>query len=212
MAIAETKKLKIVQVGFSDRDGAGGAGIALYRLHRCLIESGHQSNILSRMKSLRTDESESIPRSVTELFLRKITVPLGLNGLEGVGSFSIRKHRFYKEADILHLHGIHSGYFNYMALPRLTQGKPTVWSQHDIWGITGHCTFSYDCQRWKTGCGHCPYPNHYPAIKRDATAIEWKLKKRTYGRSKIHIVVPSKWFLGLLKDSLFSVFQTHHIP
>src|SRR3989338_5009000 len=79
MAVVEAKKnLKVVHVGYSDHDGAGGTGIALFRLHRALVKAGHQSHILSSMKSVRTNESESITRSASELLLRKITVPLGL--------------------------------------------------------------------------------------------------------------------------------------
>src|SRR3990167_7028499 len=64
MAVVEAKKnIKVVHVGYSDHDGAGGTGIALFRLHRALVKAGHQSKILSRMKSVRTDESESIARS-----------------------------------------------------------------------------------------------------------------------------------------------------
>ena len=45
-----------------------------------------------------------------------------------------------------------------------------------MWSFTGHCAYSYDCERWKTGCGSCPYPDIYPAIRRDTTEWEWKLK------------------------------------
>ncbi len=204
--------MKVLHVSYSDHEGAGGAGVAMYRLHRGLIKAGVDSRILSRMKSLKSDESTTIPRSVTELSLRKITTALGLNGLEGVGSFGIKRRPRYRDADILNLHCIHSGYFNYLALPSLTKDKPTVWSHHDLWAITGHCSYSYDCTRWKTGCGKCPYPDHYPPIQRDATALEWKLKNWAYQHSKLHVVVASQWFFDRMKESILQRFPIHRIP
>jgi len=32
-------------------------------------------------------------------------------------------------------------------------------------GFTGHCAYSYDCDRWKIGCGKCPYPKLHQVLK-----------------------------------------------
>jgi glycosyltransferase involved in cell wall biosynthesis len=71
-----------------------------------------------------------------------------------------------------------------------------------MWSITGHCSQSYDCQRFLTGCGKCPYPETFPPIGRDATAWEWKLKKRVYDRSNITFVAPSRWLVDLAKQGM----------
>ena len=62
--------------------------------------------------------------------------------------------------DLIHLHNLHGYYlnlevlFNYLA----ESNKPVVWTLHDCWTFTGHCShFDYiGCNKWMTKCGHCP--------------------------------------------------------
>jgi len=205
--------MKVVQLTFNDYGAAGGTSVTTLRYHQTLIRYGVQSKILCRVKGLSTDDSEKIkyPR-VLERVLREITSRIGLNDLHAINSFWIPKNKSYREADVLHLHSLHSGFFNYLALPMLTKNKPTVWNLHDVWPMTGHCAVTFDCQRWKTGCGHCPYPGTYPPVKRDATALEWKLKKWAYQRSRIAIVVTSHWLADMARQSLLGRFPIHCIP
>jgi len=144
--------------------------------------------------------------------IRKVTSRLGLNGVHCLSTFGIRKHPAFLEADVLNFHCLHDGYFNYLALPRLTRSKPAVLTLHDMWPLTGHCSYSYDCERWKTGCGNCPYPHRAPAIRRDGTHWEWKLKKWAYARSRIAVAAPSKWLIDQARKSLLNRFPIHHIP
>jgi len=44
----------------------------------------------------------------------------------------------------------------------------------------------------------------YPAIKRDATNLEWRLKKHIYSQSKITVVTTSKWLENNAKSSILS--------
>jgi glycosyltransferase involved in cell wall biosynthesis len=83
---------------------------------------------------------------------------------------------------------------------------------HDMWAFTGHCAYSYDCDRWKTGCGRCPYPQTEPAVRRDSTSWEWKLKRWVYDHANLQIVAPSRWLTDLAKQSLLNRFPIHRIP
>ena len=74
------------------------------------------------------------------------------------------------KADILHLHNLHGHYFDLRQLPYLTHHLPTVLSLHDAWLLSGHCAFSFDCDRWRIGCGHCPDLTIQPPIRKDSTA------------------------------------------
>ena len=69
-------------------------------------------------------------------------------------------------ADIIHLHNIHGYYINYRVLFDYLRetGIPVVWTLHDCWPYTGHCShfISAKCDRWKQGCHHCPLKSHYP--------------------------------------------------
>ena len=66
--------------------------------------------------------------------------------------------------DLIHLHNIHGYYLNYPILfEYLSESNiPVVWTLHDCWPITGHCSFfeRVGCEKWKTGCGNCPFAFH----------------------------------------------------
>ena len=130
-----------------------------------------------------------------------------------MGFLPIKQHQIYKRANLLHFHGTHHSFLNYLALPTLTKHKLACFTLHDMWNLTGHCSYSFDCNRWSIGCGKCPYPDVSPAIKRDATALEWKLKDWVYRQLNLTLISPSKWLTKLAKQSpLTNRFPIHHIP
>lgn len=203
--------MNILQINTSDVKG--GAAIAGYRLHSSLRSHGHDSKLIVRTRSIDLPEIFEIKRSSLISFIaRNSTKLIGLNYVGILGTSSISKHPFFTESDILNFHNLHGGYFNYLSIPSLTREKPAVWTLHDMWSFTGHCSYSYDCDRWKSGCGSCPYPNEYPKIYFDNTRLEWILKNRAYANSNLHIVAPSRWLCGLAKDSMLNRFSVSHIP
>ncbi len=103
--------------------------------------------------------------------------------------------------DIVHLHNLHGGYFDLRCLPKLTETVPTVITLHDQWMLTGHCAYSFDCERWRCGCGSCPNLRTYPAIKRDATASNLRRKGRIYASSKLFVAAPSEWLTQQVRHS-----------
>lgn len=203
--------MKVLHI--NQTDIIGGAGIAAYRLHLGLRARGVDSKLLVATSSSGSDHVSVISRKpYLEHALGKVTSRLGLNYLNIVSSGSMIDHPFHRDADVLNLHNLHGGYFNYRALPKVTRGKPAVFTLHDMWSFTGHCAYSFDCDRWQTGCGQCPYPETYPSITRDATALEWRLKDRIYERCDLHVVTPSRWLCRLADGSMLGRFQVHHIP
>ena len=191
--------------------GWGGGQTAMNRLRDGLAKAGVKATTLCRGKT--REDSVAIPRSARlENFLRRFTQRAGLNDIHCVSSFNIRKMKVFQDSDVIDLHCIHSGFFSYLALPWMTQDKPTVFTLHDMWPVTGHCHNSRDCQRWKTGCGRCPYPETEPPIRRDGTHIEWRLKKWVYQRSPMSVVVPSAWLKNIVNKSIMGRFPVHHIP
>lgn len=208
--------MKVLQLTTSDYFLSAGADIAAQRLHLALRRAGIDSKILCSFKELESSHTIQIPRSkqekIIEALIKRVTSRLGLNFIHHVSSFRINKLQTYLDADILHLHEIHDGLFSYLALPSLAESKPAVFTLHDMWPITGHCGYSYDCERWKIGCGKCPYPDTWPPIKRDNTRLEWKLKDWVYSRSNLTIVSPSSWLTEQAKQSMLKRFSIHQIP
>lgn len=193
-------------------DIIGGASIAGYRLHEGLLAQGIDSRLLVGKEQTTSDRVAVIKRNLIEKQLNSLTWRLGINYINCLSTFDIPKHDFYKNADVLNFHNLHSGYFNYLALPKLTQYKPAVLTLHDMWSFTGHCAYSYECDRWKNGCGKCPHPDVYPPIKLDNTRLEWQMKNWAYHRSNLIIVAPSNWLTKLANDSILNRFLIHCIP
>ena len=109
--------------------------------------------------------------------------------------------------DIIHFHNLHNSYINLPMLFRYVKRHHirVIWTLHDCWSFTGRCPY-FDmtkCDKWKTGCGNCPYPKEsYPQALVDKTAKMWKLKKKWFtGIEDMTIVTPSQWLADLVKES-----------
>ena len=211
--------MNILHLWRSDSPSFGGGGaMSMYRLHSVLRKTDVNSRILCRIKTIDSPYIEEIERGLKEKILERLLKQvtyrlLSLNDAHLVYSLNIKKHEFYLNADVVHLHGTHSEFLNYLSLPTLTKNKPTVFTLHDMWTLTGHCGYSYDCERWKIGCGQCPYPDTHPGVKRDSTRLEWKLKDWVYRKLDLTIICPSQWLAKIAKQSpLLNRFPIHHIP
>ncbi len=108
-----------------------------------------------------------------------------------------------QKPDILHCHNLHGLYFDLRTLPWLSSQKPVMLTLHDNWMLSGYCTYAFDCERWKTGCGQCPYVHTFP-VKRDATDLNWKRKQKIYAKSKLYVATPSHWLMRLVEQSILA--------
>ena len=184
----------------------GGAANMVRLLHEALLAAGHTSHVLVGRPPAPRSDVAVLPR--IPWWGRASYHGLNLMGLNYAGiphTWRMAEHPLFKAAEVVHYHNLHGGYFNYLALPYLTRRKPSVWTLHDMWGLTGHCAHSFECERWRTGCGRCPYPKIDPPIRRDATRWEWRLKRRVYRRSPVLVTAPSAWLVDLTRASVLGV-------
>jgi len=103
---------------------------------------------------------------------------------------------------VIHAHNLFGGYFDLRQLPRISRQVPFIWTLHDMWAFTGHCSHPLDCRKWLAACGGCPYLSLPPAIESDGTTFNLKQKKRIYQSSTIHIATPSRWLLDHVEKSV----------
>lgn len=114
--------------------------------------------------------------------------------------------------DIIHLHNIHGHYINVELLFEYITRKdiPVVWTLHDCWAFTGHCShFDFvGCDKWKTGCHSCELKRDYPiSWFFDRSKKNYKDKKRIFtSPRKMCITLPSKWHEGLCKQSFLNKY------
>lgn len=146
-----------------------------------------------------------LTRGVERLF--SLQSQLYTNGMR------IKRLPEFRGADLIHYHIIHSGFLSMQSLPSLTALKPTVWTLHDPWAMTGHCIHPFECERWKTGCGDCPDLNTDFKINSDTTALNFRLKRFAYRRSNFEVIVASKWMEKMVSLSpMFEGVAVHRIP
>ncbi|MBO5341831.1 MAG: glycosyltransferase [Lachnospiraceae bacterium] len=116
--------------------------------------------------------------------------------------------------DVIHLHNIHGYYLNYELLFAFLKEykKPVVWTMHDCWAFTGHCSYysEVNCDKWKESCGRCPQKKTYPtSIFMDASKGQFIRKKEAFtGIDNLIIVTPSKWLESEVKKSFLSKYET----
>lgn len=118
--------------------------------------------------------------------------------------------------DIIHLHNIHGYYLNYEILfDYLSKADiPVVWTLHDCWSFTGHCSF-FDivkCDQWKKQCSNCPAVHLYPqCIGKGNVTNNFNKKKRIFNSvKKLTIVSVSRWLDELVNESFLKA-QPHFV-
>ena len=138
-----------------------------------------------------------------------------ITGISGRGSI-IGTQKLLNEIerfspDVIHMHNLHGWYINIPMLFDFIRRKKikTVWTLHDCWGFTAQCSHFVmeKCDKWKTGCHHCPRYRLYPYTWVDRTRKMWKLKKEWLtGVENLTIVTPSEWLANLVKQSFLKEY------
>lgn len=116
--------------------------------------------------------------------------------------------------EIVHCHDLIGDYFDLRAIPWLSRQVPLVLTLHNGWLLSGHCSHSLDCERWRVGCGQCPDLTIYPALRRDGTAANWLRKREIYAASSVYVAAPCHWLMRRVEDSILgpAVVQARVIP
>ncbi len=181
--------------------------------HECRIAYGRETvPEVHRPISYRigTDMSVKLDGLKTRLFDNA-----GFNSVSATKKF-IKWMKDY-DPDIIHLHNIHGYYINvkllFEALKELD--KPVVWTLHDCWPFTGHCSHfdRLGCKKWKEGCYRCVQRKHYPtSLFLDRSAENYEKKKQLFTSLKdLTIVTPSAWLAELVKQSFLGKYPVQVI-
>ncbi len=120
--------------------------------------------------------------------------------------------------DVIGLHNLHGYYLNIEVLFKYLKNVqiPVIWTLHDCWPFTGHCSFFdyVSCEKWKTGCYECPLSNRYPASWFiDNSEKNYHQKSELFnGLKNLTIVTPSHWLAELTSQSFLSKYPVEVIP
>lgn len=137
----------------------------------------------------------------------------------GLGSVLATK-RFIEDIrrirpDIIHIHNIHGYFLNYRILFDFLShsGIQVIWTVHDCWLYTGHCYhYMYaGCDRWKTGCGHCPQRGKFPrSLFADRSARNFRDKRDAFcsmPEDRLTIVPVSDWMRSEMSESFLKDYR-----
>lgn len=151
-------------------------------------------------------------RRVTSLAGR-LEASLSIHSRLQYQSFALPLHQAFRDADLVHYHILHDGYFGLGALPWLSRLKPSVWTWHDPWPMTGHCIYPMNCERWQFGCGKCPMLDLPFAMRQDRTAEAFRWKQKLIGRMDVNLIVASRHMRKMIELSPIGRSKpTHVIP
>jgi glycosyltransferase involved in cell wall biosynthesis len=199
--------MKVLQINSSVNTGS--TGRIAEEIGQTLLRAGHESWIAFG-RPVRESQSSTIRIGGAKgQFLHGLQTRIF--DTHGFGS-KADTARFVQQAaalqpDIVHLHNLHGYYlhagvlFNWLRAAKV----PVVWTLHDCWPFTGHCTFfdSVQCEKWKTACHHCPKTKAYPSsYVFDASAANYARKKKLFGGAeRLHLVTPSEWLAAQVRQS-----------
>ena len=137
----------------------------------------------------------------------------------GLGSVLATK-RFIEDIrrigpDIIHIHNIHGYFLNCRILFDFLShsGIQVIWTVHDCWLYTGHCYhYMYaGCDRWKTGCGHCPQRGKFPrSLFADRSARNFRDKRDAFcsmPEDRLTIVPVSDWMRSEMSESFLKDYR-----
>lgn len=183
------------------------------------MNAGHGS-IIAAANTIRPSRSEVIQiGNLPDRYLHGLKTRLF--DRHGFGSKKVTQ-RLIKQIikinpDIIHLHNIHGYYLNIEVLFSYLKQvqKPTVWTFHDCWPFTGHCSHfeGVGCYKWQTECNHCPNLKGYPASWGiDNSKSNFYRKKELFnGLKQLTIVTPSQWLADHVKNSFLKEYPVRVI-
>lgn len=217
----------------------GGAANAARRLHQGLLFAGVDSRFWTRplrrkaslpceaVKFLAWPLSGQGPKlwsQVNRALLRKLKLKLDRfwslsgrpPGLEAFTTPCRERPTDYSSipdaGDLIHLHWVSKLIDFPTFFQSVPEGRPIVWTLHDMNAFTGGCHFSSNCERFTAECGHCPQlgrPGEWDQSRRN-----YAVKQQAFKGLNLHIVSPSRWLEGeARRSSLLSAarsFRTIH--
>ena len=209
--------MKILIVNTSDIQG--GAARAAYRLHKALLSSGVDSQMLVQSKSsddytVQTMASTKIQKGLNKLrptldsipvrfYKNKTKTPFAASWLPFSGVVDKINEI---NPDVVHLHWICGGMIRVEDIARIK--APIVWSLHDMWAFTGGCHYDEECGGYEKECGNCKVLGSDK--QNDLSKKIFHRKHKSFNAKKdMTIVGLSRWLNDASKNSILLKDKKH---
>ena len=197
--------MKILQI--NNVYAKGSTGKITKDLHDGLLNKGIDSIVLYG-RGQKSDDPKVI-KVCGEFYAHINKVWSFITGIMYGGCFfsTNRIFRIIKKEkpDVVHLQCLNGNFVNiYRLISWLKKNKiKTVLTLHAEFMHTGNCGHSLDCEKWKTGCGHCPrLRKETNSWFFDGTHRSWiKMKMAFDGFNTLQLVSCSDWLRGRSNES-----------
>lgn len=186
-----------------------------------LEKQGHDVKIAYGRETVPEKYQKYAVRIGTELDVKLHGIKTRLFDRHGFGSKRVTK-KFIKwveeyDPDVIHLHNLHGYYINIKILFDYLKkaNKKVVWTLHDCWAFTGHCThFDYNqCDQWINGCKSCRFHKEYPKSYLSAVRRNYLEKKKLFNSlTDVKYIVPSDWMKSVFSMSYLSQYEIDVLP
>jgi len=184
---------------------AGSTGKICKAIGERLTEQGDESYIFHVQARVNTETH--IP-CATPIYIRAQALRSRILGNYGFNSRAATKrliaHLDRIRPDVVHLHNLHSHNVHLGLLFGYLREKQikVVWTFHDCWAFTGYCPHFVmaGCDKWRTGCEHCPQRRHHSLLF-DRSRELYRKKKELFMGLDMTVATPSRWLAGLVKES-----------
>ena len=190
--------------------GVGSTGRIVKDLYDAYAKQGYNTKVIyGRGAAVGVPEDDALKfNSKLDVYMHAIAARLfDEHGLKSI-SATKKVISFLKEfkPDIVHLHNIHGYYLNYKLLFEYLNSSTIkiVWTLHDCWAFTGHCTHYTvnQCIKWQTECKECPNIRAYPSSWRvDKSQEHYRVKKKLFVNKNTTLVTPSEWLKNEVEKS-----------
>lgn len=201
--------MKVVIINHSDT--LGGASVVSFRLMEALRAQGVDARMLVGHKNTTSPYVAEVGHQsrYKATFLAEHLDIFLHNGLSRQRLFQVStakyglplsEHPWVREADAVMLNWVNQGLLSLNEIGRIVAVKPTLWTMHDMWNMTGICHHAGECRRFMADCGDCPLLGKM-ASPNDLSHSTFMRKSRLYSGGRITFVAVSRWLGNLARQS-----------
>ena len=202
--------LSIAHLSFSSSGGAGGVASRLASEQR---RNGLQAKVVSAISGSLSDSPlqkplHTLAAAIDEYVIKNPRFPAPISLMRDY--LGVRLEGLLSDADVLHIHWPH-GLVKLSELKSLADGRPVVWTLHDMNALTSVCHYTLDCEGCWGESGKCR------AVRRPFEALslrhlEWK--QEVFSElDNLRFVSPSSWLAQVAsKSPVLSSRQVAVIP
>jgi glycosyltransferase involved in cell wall biosynthesis len=187
-------------------------------IHVQLLNAGHTSTVCYGLGKRLTDKA--VHKTSTRVLVKINRIWARISGVMYGGNWLstlwLKRIICKTNPDIVHLQCINGNFVNIYQLIRFLRRNqiPTVLTLHAEFMYTGNCGHSFECERWKIGCGSCPQlQDATRSLFIDSTKYSWKQMYDAFDGfdSKLIVVSVSPWLMQRAKQSPILANKKHFV-